>query len=149
MPETCTIVHLAAEHRAAWRRLFEGYAVFYKREMTDSIADTVWGWLHDPDHVLCGLVALVDGQPVGIAHYRAMPHPLSGRHMGFLDDLYVDPAARGHDIGGRLIEALREEARRQGWAMVRWLTAEDNYRARALYDRVGEKTPFILYKADA
>jgi GNAT superfamily N-acetyltransferase len=149
MQETCTIVSLSDEHRADWRRLFEDYAVFYKREMTDAIADTVWGWLRDPTHVLECLVALVDGKPVGIAHYRAMPHPMSGRDMGFLDDLFVSPDARGRDVGGQLIEALCDEARSRGWAAVRWLTAEDNYRARTLYDRVAGKTAFILYQKTA
>jgi hypothetical protein len=32
---------------------------------------------------------------------------------------------------------------------VRWLTAEDNYRARTLYDRVAGKTAFILYQKTA
>ncbi|MEY5039186.1 MAG: hypothetical protein RL472_2292, partial [Pseudomonadota bacterium] len=44
-----------------------------------------------------------------------------------------------------LIAALADEGRKQGWTVIRWITAEDNYRARALYDRVAEKTKWATY----
>ena len=46
--DSIEIVAPAESHRAAWRRLYDGYAAFYKREMTDEIADNVWQWLQDP-----------------------------------------------------------------------------------------------------
>jgi GNAT superfamily N-acetyltransferase len=133
-------------HRAAWRELYAGYAAFYGRELTDANARTVWGWLMDPAHELEGALALLDGQPVGLAHWRRMPSPLRGADIGFLDDLFVAPAARGQDIGGRLIAHLAAVARGRGWAVVRWITADDNYRARALYDRLARKTSWNLYE---
>ena len=129
-----------------WRRLYEGYAAFYRRPMTDEIAETVWRWLTDPAHELEGVVAVRDGRAVGLAHYRRMPSPLRGADIGFLDDLFVDPAARGGRIGERLIAHLAEVARARGWGVVRWITADDNYRARALYDRVARKTSWNLYE---
>ena len=140
------IVSPGETERAAWRALYEGYATFYRCQMTDEIAHTVWGWLQDPAHELEGVLALQDGTPVGLAHYRRMPRPLRGSDIGFLDDLFVEPAARGHGTGQRLIEHVAEVGRARGWSMVRWLTAEDNYRARALYDRVAAKSSFNLYE---
>lgn len=143
MPE---IVPLAAGHEPAWRQLFAGYCRFYQRELTDDHAARVWGWLLDPGHPLEGLVALVDRAPVGLAHYRAMPSPVRGAEVGFLDDLFVAPSARGHKVGEALIEAVAEIARRRGWGVVRWITADDNYRARQLYDRLAKKTLWNLYE---
>jgi len=131
---------------AAWRELYGGYATFYKRELSDSIATTVWGWLTDPDHELEGALALLDGRPVGLAHFRRMPSPLRGCDIGFLDDLFVAPEARGRGVAERLFEHLRERARAEGWPAVRWITADDNYRARTLYDRLSSKTGWNLYE---
>ena len=132
--------------KADWRRLYEGYASFYQRPMTDRIAETVWGWITDPAHELEGVVALREGRAVGLAHYRRMPSPLRGADMGFLDDLFVDPAARGGRIGEHLLAHVAAVARERGWSVVRWITADDNYRARALYDRVARKTSWNLYE---
>lgn len=146
---TIEITGLRDGDYADWRRLFEGYATFYKRVMTDAIAETVWGWLHDPTHVLTCLAARgADGRMVGFAHIREMPRPSTGSYAGFLDDLFVDPALRGTGVVDALFEGIRELALEQGWSMVRWMTADDNYRARGVYDRVGRKTSWNLYEMD-
>lgn len=136
----------APQHRGAWQALFQAYGDFYKRPMTAEIFDTVWAWLNDPAHEVEGVLAVLDGQPVGLAHFRRMPRPLYGAEVGFLDDLFVDPQCRGHKVGEQLIAHVAQVARTRGWATVRWLTADDNYRARALYDRVGRKSHFNLYE---
>lgn len=129
-----------------WRRLYDGYAEFYKREMTDAIAERVWGWIHDPDHEVEGAVAMLDGHAVGLAHFRRMPSPLRGEDIGFLDDMFVDPAARGQGVAEVLFAHLRGVATERGWGVVRWITADDNYRARALYDRLSKKTLWNTYE---
>jgi GNAT superfamily N-acetyltransferase len=144
-----TIAPPRAEDKADWRRLYDGYAAFYKMPMNDEIAERVWSWLGDERHALEALVARDGtGRLVGLAHFRAMPRPLTGTTAGFLDDLFVDPAARGRDVGGRLIAAMAAEAKRRGWTIVRWLTADDNYRARARYDRLAKRTMWITYQLD-
>ncbi len=140
------IVRLEPSLKPAWRGLYDGYAVFYKRQMTDQIAETVWGWLMDSGHELEGVLALLDGTPVGLAHYRRMPSPLRGADIGFLDDLFVAPDARGNRIGEKLFAHLQAAAREKGWGVVRWITADDNYRARALYDKLSKKTSWNLYE---
>lgn len=137
------------EFRADWERLFTGYVNFYKREMTPEIAGRVWTWLHDPQHMLEGLMAFVDGKPAGIAHFRVMPRPMAGAEIGFLDDLFVDPEIRGYRLGEAILAHLADIARQRNWAIIRWLTADDNYRARALYDRVAAKSGFNLYEMKA
>ena len=133
----------------SWARLYEGYARFYNVPMTEEIKQTVWGWIHDPDHVVECILA-VDGAdfPCGLAHVRAMPSPLRGAEVGFLDDLFVDPAMRGSGAAKQLFEALQEHGRNKGWAMIRWITADDNYRARGLYDQVSSKTLWNTYQME-
>jgi len=114
--------------------------------MTAETLKTVWGWIHDPGHVVEALVAERDGALVGLAHYRAMPSPLRGIEIGFLDDLFVDPAARGAKVGEALLARLNGIAAERGWSRIRWITGDDNYRARTLYDRVAVKTAWNLYE---
>ncbi len=139
---------IAAEprHRAGWDRLYAGYAAFYKVEQTPAMRDTVWGWIMDPTHEVKALVAEDDsGQPIGLAHYRPFARPLRAAHGGFLDDLFVDPARRGGRVADALILALAEIGREKGWSVIRWITADDNYRGRAVYDRVAMRTGWITY----
>ena len=141
-----TIRDVAAGDRAAWDGLYAGYAAFYGVDQTAAMRDAVWGWLMDPGHETCGLVACDDaGDVIGLAHYRAFARPLSASTGGFLDDLFVAPAARGSGAADALIAALREIGRARGWTVIRWITAQDNARARAVYDRVAAATPWVTY----
>lgn len=61
------------------------------------------------------LAAWRDGQVQGLAGYRVQENLLYGRFL-YVDDLVAAADARRHGLGGRLIDALREEAQRQGCA---------------------------------
>lgn len=133
-------------HRADWDRLFAGYAAFYKVEQTQAMRDTVWAWITDPAHELKALVAEDDaGRAVGLAHYTPMVRPSRATYGGFLNDLFVDPAQRGGRVADALIAALSELGRAKGWSVIRWITADDNYRARGVYDRVAARTMWVTY----
>lgn len=129
----------------AWRELYRGYRDFYKVEHSDAKIDTVWGWIHDPNHETRGLVAEVDGQVLGLAHYRTFARPLSASHGLFLDDLFTSADARGKGVGSALLVRLAEIARDENATVVRWITADDNATARSLYDRVAKQTPWVTY----
>jgi len=99
--------------------------------------------------LLGGNVPFVSGiadNIVGLAHYRRMPSPLRGQDIGFLDDLFVDPKHRGQKIGEKLINKMKEISKSKGWNLVRWITRDDNVRAKSLYDRVSEKTNWEVYE---
>jgi GNAT superfamily N-acetyltransferase len=134
-----------AEDRAAWDTLFLDYATFYEVDQTAAMRDRVWGWLMDPSHPLDGLVAQAGGRLVGIAHFRPFDRPLSASTGGFLDDLFVAPHARGSGAAQALIAAVESHGRAQGWTVIRWITADSNARARAVYDRVAKKMHWVTY----
>jgi GNAT superfamily N-acetyltransferase len=148
MPDSPTfrIRPVAPQDRAGWDDLYQGYADFYRVTQTPAMRDTVWGWLHDPAALQEGLVAEApDGTLIGLAHYRPFARPLSATTGGFLDDLFVAPAARGSGAAEALIAELKAIAARRGWSVLRWITAKDNARARALYDRVATRTHWVTY----
>ena len=132
--------------RADWERLYAGYAAFYQVEQTDAMRARVWGWIHDHEQEVEAYVAQDDsGALVGFTHFRPFARPLAAAVGGFLDDLYVTPEARGSGAARALIEAVAEEGRARGWSVIRWITAEDNARARALYDKLARATAWKTY----
>ncbi len=130
-----------------WVRLFRGYAEFYGRSLTDEQLRLVWSWIHDEQVVTALLVvpAEGDGTAVGLAHLRSWIRPLRAARCGYLDDLFVDPSARGTGAVDALFVAINTLAVAQGWDVVRWTTAEDNHRAQAAYDRVADRTTWVTY----
>ena len=56
--------------------------------------------------------------------------------MAFLDDLYIHPKDRGSGAVQILFKELKTIASENGWPYVRWITATDNHRARAVYDKI-------------
>lgn len=131
--------------RDAWQATYRGYRDFYEKEHDPAVFETVWGWLHDPTHETRGLVAELDGEIVGLAHFRRFARPLAGSTGIYLDDLFTTPAARGHGAGSALIARLEEIAREEGATLVRWITADSNATARSLYDKLATQTPWVTY----
>ena len=133
----------------AWDRLYAGYAEFYEVAQTSADRTTVWGWILDADNGVNALILLGDdGQPVGFAHYRPFARPLAASVGCYLDDLYIDPVHRGGGGVHALLNGVKAIAHQNGWGVVRWITADDNYRARSVYDRVAKRTGWITYDMD-
>ena len=82
---------------------------------------------------------------VGFTHSRVFARPLAAATGLYLDDLFVTPDARGTGAAGALIDAVRVEAEAQGHSVVRWITAEDNARARGLHDKIADQTAWVTY----
>lgn len=132
--------------RLAWDALYQGYAQFYQVEQTAEMRDRVWTWVHDAGHETQCLMAFdASGKAIGLAHFRAFARPLSASTGGFLDDLFVDPAARGSQAGTQLIAAIEAIGREKKWSVIRWITADNNYRARTAYDKIATRTGWITY----
>lgn len=144
---TVKVSKIITEDRNDWEVLYHGYAEFYQVPMNDEILDTVWGWIHDDANPFFGLIARDENaRALGLMHCRQMPSPLRGALVGFLDDLFVSPDARGQGVVEALYDALNALGRKQGWPFIRWITAENNYRGRAVYDRLSDKTHWVTYQ---
>ena len=58
--------------------------------------------------------------------------------IAVMNDLFVDPSARGIGLADELINACVARCRERGdITSLGWQTAKDNHRAQAVYDRVG------------
>ena len=142
-----TVRQVASQDEARWRELFEDYRRFYKLPESGDVVARVWDWIHDPGLECSGLVAELDGRIVGIAHYRHFLRPSTGTVGIWLDDLFTSPEARGKGVGRALIERLQEMAANEGASVVRWITAEDNHQAQALYRTLAKRTNWVTYDA--
>jgi GNAT superfamily N-acetyltransferase len=144
-----SITPVLPEDLPRWRELYRGYTDFYSFPVTEDVYERVWSWIHDPSRETRCLVARdPDGTVVGLAHFRAYDSPMRGT-SGFLDDLFVDPARRGGGVADALLAELARTAAEEGWSTVRWNTAENNYRARSVYDRHADKTAFLTYSMNS
>jgi len=80
------------------------------------------------------------GRAIGFATIFWSWSTLRAGRIGVMNDLFVDPSARGGGVAEELIAACSECCRSRGGVVsLAWQTAKDNHRARAVYDRVGAK----------
>jgi len=146
MPVTITVRPLTSGDEAEWRRLWTGYLEYYETSVPEEVYTTTFARLLSADQPnQNALLALQDGQPVGLVHYIYHPHNWKVEEVCYLQDLYADPAARGTGVGRRLIEAVYAAADADGRPSVYWMTQDFNATARHLYDRIATLTPFIKY----
>jgi len=138
------IAPLIEDDRNDWERLARGYKAFYKTEVPDAGYATAWKRLHGEDAVFA-LGARRDGKLVGIAH-SLFHTTIWAPKTCYLQDLFVDPSARGLGIARALIEGVAAIARERGAQRLYWHTQEHNATARALYDRVATFNGFIRYE---
>ncbi|WP_108482198.1 GNAT family N-acetyltransferase [Oceaniglobus ichthyenteri] len=143
---TLIIRPLTADDRPDWERLWTAYLAHYDTTLPDQVIDTTFGRLiGGKPHDYNGLLAVLDGKPVGLSHYLFHRHGWKTENVCYLQDLYADPAVRGTGVGRALIQAVYDRADAAGAPSVYWLTQEFNTQARKLYDRIGTLTPFIKY----
>lgn len=143
---TVTIRPLTGEDEPDWRRLWRAYLDFYKTELPQTVYEATFARLTSgqPGEYR-GILAIVDGRPVGLAHYLFHRTCWSLADTCYLQDLFADPDVRGTGVGRKLIEAVYAAADAHGAGSVYWMTQDFNHTARQLYDRIGVKTPFIEY----
>lgn len=134
-----------------WTLLFQAYCDFYRWPTSEEHQSLVWSWILEGSVMEALVVVALDesgvevGGPQGLAHVREWVRPLRGVRCGYLDDLFVTPAARGTGAVDALLAELRRLGRQRGWNTVRWTTAPDNDRAIAVYEKVATRTPWVTY----
>jgi len=132
-----------ADH-ARWLELWAEYQRFYVVVLPT--AATLATWQRILDGRVHGLCARGPADRIlGIVHFLFHEDTWSTQRACYLQDLYVDPAARGMGCGRLLIEAVAAASKTAGANSPYWLTHETNTVARQLYDRVGKNLGFIQY----
>ena len=133
-----------AQHRAEWDVLYAAYAEYYKVEQTQDMRDRTFGWIME-GRIICLMALNEEGRPIGFAHIREFLRPLSSTVAGYLDDLFVHPGQRGGGAVETLFEAAAALGREKSWSVIRWITRDDNYRARSVYDKIATRTNWVTY----
>jgi GNAT superfamily N-acetyltransferase len=133
--------------REAWERLFRAYIRFYEAHVADEVIALAWQRLLGHEDGFLALVAAGEGgRLVGLAHALFHRSTWSATCYCYLEDLFVDPAAREHGVGRALIEAVYAEADKRGATRTYWATMGDNATARRLYDGLATLSPFVQYR---
>jgi len=102
-------------------------------------ADDIRERMFGDDVRVHGLMAEVDGQPVGFAVYFLSFSTWLGTLGLFLEDLYVSPAARGQGVGKQLLRHLAGLAVARGYGRFEWNVLDWNQPAIDFYESVGAK----------
>ena len=142
--DSIDIIKINESRHLEWRRLYQSYAEFYKTSLSDNTAKIVWQWIIK-GHIRALAAQDNLGALVGIAHWQKILRPLHGTSIAYLHDLYVAPETRGGGVGEKLIIAASADAHKEGYKTMRWATAADNHKAMRLYDRIADKTSWMIY----
>ena len=139
------VTGLVSQDHLRWAELWRAYLAFYDTSLSDEIFEHTWRRVLDGT-ALHGLAARADGQIIGITHFLFHGSAWTASPVCYLQDLYVDGAARSHGAGRALIGAVAAHARERDSARLYWLTQDGNAAARLLYDRVAKHSGFIRYE---
>jgi GNAT superfamily N-acetyltransferase len=137
---------LAAADRAEFLRLWQDYLRFYKVTLTPEVTEATWARLLDPASPLAARVAFGASGLAGFAIHLHHPSSWVPGEDCYLEDLFIDAAARGQGLGRALIEDLIALARAKGWHRLYWHTDEGNLPARRLYDSIIPSDGHIRYR---
>ena len=135
---------------AQWKVLWDGYNAFYGRKgptaLPETVTDMTWSRFFDGYEPMQALVAEHLGQLLGVAHLLFHRTTISIEPICYLQDLFTVEASRGKGVGRALIEEVYQRAKRAGCSRVYWHTHETNATAMRLYDKVAEKSGFLVYR---
>ncbi|GLQ93800.1 GNAT family N-acetyltransferase [Dyella acidisoli] len=135
---------------ASWLPLWDGYNAFYGRSgptaLPADITQMTWQRFLDVYEPVHALVAERDGELLGLAHYLFHRSTIQLEPSCYLQDLFTASSARGMGVGRALIEAVYQTAVETGCRRVYWQTHETNGTAMQLYDKLAEKSGFIVYR---
>jgi len=135
---------------ADWLPLWDGYNAFYGRfgptALSREVTLTTWQRFFDAYEPVHALVAECAGRLAGIAHYLFHRSTTQIAPTCYLQDLFTSDDARGRGIGRALIEAVYARAADAGAPRVYWQTHESNRTAMQLYEKLAERSGFLVYR---
>lgn len=85
------------------------------------------------------VLACLDGQPAGFALYFFNYSTFLAKPGLYLEDLYVEPSARGHGLGKALLVHLAKLASDKGCGRMEWSVLDWNQPAIDFYESLGAR----------
>ena len=85
------------------------------------------------------LLAEQDGRAVGFALFFQNYSTFLGKPGIYLEDLFVEPASRGHGLGKQLLQAIARLAVERGCGRFEWAVLDWNEPAIGFYKSLGAK----------
>jgi GNAT superfamily N-acetyltransferase len=150
MPNELLIRPVARSDYEQWLPLWDGYNAFYGRSgstaLSLDITRMTWARFFDAYEPVHCLVAESGGRLLGLTHYLYHRSTTAIEPVCYLQDLFTVEAARGKGVGGALIKEVYQQARAAGAPRVYWQTHETNRTAQLLYDKLAERSGFIVYR---
>jgi len=141
---------IAREDYDQWLPLWDGYNAFYGRSGATALATEItrmtWARFFDAYEPVHALVAEGGGELLGLAHFLYHRSTTTIEPTCYLQDLFTNEAIRGKGVGRALINRVYEEARLAGSSRVYWLTHETNQTAMKLYDKMADRSGFVVYR---
>lgn len=132
-----------------WKVLWEGYNSFYGREgktaLPPEIVEMTWSRFFDSYEPVHAMVAVSSKTMIGLVHYLFHRSTINIEPVCYIQDLFTTEVARGKGVGHALINNASDHAKRVGSKRIYWQTHETNSVAIRLYERVIEKSGFIVY----
>ena len=151
-PGTATVRAIVRDDVARVWELVGELAVYEKIEhIRTGSAERLATALFSEPPALYGIVAEHAGRIVGYALFHLTYSSFRTNPRMWLEDLFVEPAARGTGAGATLLRAFAEAALASGCHRVDWDVLEWNP-ARAFYERMGAAPSgdgFLKYGMDA
>ena len=136
-----------AGDRARLAQLVRAYIDFYQEpQPAEERLDSLLELLAERPETGVQFVAEKDGELHGFATVYLTYDTVSARRVAVMNDLFVAPDDRNAGLGRALIRRCHEFAREQDCAVLQWVTAQDNARAQALYDKVATRTTWVTYE---
>ncbi|MGC1423198.1 MAG: GNAT family N-acetyltransferase [Terracidiphilus sp.] len=133
-----------------WKHLWDGYNAFYGRKdetaLPDATTAMTWARFFDTYEPVHALIAEQSGQLLGLVHFIFHRSTISIQPTCYLQDLFTLETSRGKGVGRALIQEVYRRAADAGSSRVYWLTHETNAIAMKLYDKVAEKSGFVVYR---
>jgi GNAT superfamily N-acetyltransferase len=133
-----------------WLPLWLSYNEFYGRSgetaLDPEITRTTWARFFDAHEPVHALVAESDGELLGLTHYIFHRSTTAIGPVCYLQDLFTIETARGKGVARALINDVYEQAKLAGASRLYWQTHETNLTAMLLYNKVAERSGFVVYR---
>ncbi len=150
MNDEIVIRQIQKDDFAQWKPLWDGYNAFYGRKddtaLSDRITEMTWSRFFDAYEPVRAVVAEQAGKLLGLAHFLFHRSTIMIEPICYLQDLFTLESARGKGVGRSLIERVYQCAQDAGCSRIYWHTHETNETAMKLYDKVADKSGFVLYR---